>query len=75
MAFGEDKPVPIRILRVFHIILHLPAVKIGNHICGRKASARMAGLCIIRTFDNAEPDLRGIDLQFSFLLTVHGLLL
>ena len=51
VAFGKDKTVSVRILRVLRVNVQFFEIEIGENIRSGKGTARMAGFGVVNAFD------------------------
>ena len=64
VAFGKDKTVSVRILRVLRVNVQFFEIEIGENIRSGKGTARMAGFGVVNAFDDSKSDFgsRGLKL-------------
>ena len=75
VALGEHETISVGLFRLFGIDTQLFVIQIGEHLCGRQASARMARLGAVRRFNDAHADLAGSDRELLLFLIGHNFLL
>lgn len=59
VAFGQNKPIPVRFSGLLGVNTHLFEIKISKHVRSRKAAAGMSGLRSVGAGQDALPDADG----------------
>ena len=65
VTFAQDKPVPVRPLRIFRIMLHVMEIENGDNVCHGQRPTRMARPSLKGRLDDLDPDPAGVLLKLG----------